>query len=161
MRKGHWSDRLGAIDTDVAALEEKIKTPAGAAGSTQNPAQAIRAATGQPKRISVPCNHTPPSSFHPGEPLSLKLQVSATHDSPSVVHLYYRHVDQGERWLSKEMQKSGDGYSTEIPGDYTNSAFALQYYFEMQREEAAWLYPAFNPTLSNQPYYAISKRSGA
>jgi hypothetical protein len=161
MRKGHWSDRLGAIDTDVAALEEKIKTPAGAAGSTQNPAQAIRAATGQPKRISVPCNHTPPSSFHPGEPLSLKLQVSATHDSPSVVHLYYRHVDQGERWLSKEMQKSGDGYSAEIPGDYTNSPFALQYYFEMQREEAAWLYPAFNPTLSNQPYYAISKRSGA
>jgi hypothetical protein len=161
MRKGHWSDRLGAIDTDVAAMEEKIKTPAGAQGSTQNPAQAIRAATGQPKRISVPCNHTPPSSFHPGEPLSLELQVSATHDSPSVVHLYYRHVDQGERWLSKEMQKSGDGYSAEIPGEYTNSAFALQYYFEMQREEAAWLHPAFNATLSNQPYYAISKRTGA
>jgi hypothetical protein len=161
MRKGHWSDRLGAIDTDVAAMEEKIKTPASAQGSTQNPAEAIRAATGQPKRISVPCNHTPPSSFHPGDPLSLKLHVSATHDSPSVVHLYYRHVDQGERWLSKEMQKSGDGYSAEIPGDYTNSAFALQYYFEMQREEAAWLHPAFNATLSNQPYYAISKRTGA
>jgi hypothetical protein len=161
MRKGHWSDRLGAIDTDVAAMEEKIKTPASTAGSTQNPAQAIRAAIGQPKRISVPCTHTPPSSFHPGESLSLKLQLSTTHDSPSVVHLYYRHVDQGERWLSKEMQKSGEGYSAEIPDDYTNSAFALQYYFEMQREEAAWLFPAFNATLSNQPYYAISKRSGA
>jgi hypothetical protein len=161
MRKGHWSDRLGAIDTDVAAMEEKIKTPSSAQASTQNPAEAIRAASGQPKRISVPCTHTPPSSFHPGEPLSLKLEVSATHDNPSVVHLYYRHVDQGERWLSKEMQKNGDGYSAAIPSEYTNSAFALQYYFEMQREEAAWLYPAFNATLSNQPYYAISKRSGA
>jgi hypothetical protein len=38
----------------------------------------------------------------------------------------------------------------------------LQYYFALQRgSDAAWLYPAFNPTLSNQPYYAISKRSNS
>ena len=30
---------------------------------------AIRAATGRPNRLSVPCTHTPPSSFHPGQPL--------------------------------------------------------------------------------------------
>jgi hypothetical protein len=47
-----------------------------------------------------------------------------------------------------------------IPGDYTNSIYSLQYYFELQRRtDAAWLYPAFNATLSNQPYYAIAKRS--
>jgi hypothetical protein len=36
----------------------------------------------------------------------------------------------------------------------------LQYYFALQRgADAAWLYPAFNSTLSNQPYYAVAKRS--
>jgi hypothetical protein len=161
MRKGNWSDRLAAIDTDVAAMQEKLQSPPTGAGTAQNAAGAIRAATGKPKRISVPASHTPPTSFHPGEPLSLALRVTAAQDGPSVVKLYYRHVDQAERWLSKEMQKSGDGYSAAIPGDYTNSAFPLQYYFELQHEDVAWMYPAFNATLSNQPYYAIAKRSGA
>jgi hypothetical protein len=158
MRKGNWSDRLGAIDIDVAAMKEKLQAPPTSTGSAQNAAGAIRAATGIPKRPSVPSTHTPPSTFQPGQPLSLTLQVQG---GPSAVRLYYRHVDQAERWVSVEMKKSGEGYTAAIPGDYTNSAFALQYYFELQREDVAWLYPAFNSTLSNQPYYAISKRSGA
>jgi hypothetical protein len=161
MRKGNWSDRLAAIDTDLAAMKEKVQTPPAPLGSAQNAATAVQAAVGRPKRPSVSCTHTPPSSFHPGQPLSLPLHLAAAQDGPSVVHLYYRHVDQAERWLSTEMKKGADGYSAAIPGDYTNSAFALQYYFELQREDVAWLYPAFNATLSNQPYYAIAKRSGA
>jgi hypothetical protein len=36
----------------------------------------------------------------------------------------------------------------------------LQYYFELRHENAsAWFYPAFNSTVSNQPYYAVSKRN--
>ena len=80
------------------------------------------------------------------------------HWAEQVVKLYYRHVDQAERWTSTEMKKR-DEYTAAIPGDYTNSAFPLQYYFELEREDAAWLYPAFNATLSNQPYYAIAKRN--
>lgn len=48
--------------------------------------------------------------------------------------------------------------SAEIPGEYTQSPFPLQYYFELQSSSAAWLQPAFNSTLSNQPYFAISNR---
>jgi hypothetical protein len=58
------------------------------------------------------------------------------------------------------MQCNNDSYSAAIPGDYTSSVYPLQYYFELGRaNESAWFYPAFNSTLSNQPYYAISKRS--
>jgi len=58
------------------------------------------------------------------------------------------------------MQPGTDGYSASIPGDYTQSVYPLQYYFALQRgADAAWLYPAFNSTLSNQPYYAVAKRS--
>jgi hypothetical protein len=60
------------------------------------------------------------------------------------------------------MQHDHNAYSATIPAKYTNSAFPLQYYFAFQRgADAAWLYPAFNSTLSNQPYYAIAKRSGS
>jgi hypothetical protein len=164
MRRGNWSDRIPGIDKDIVAMESKLQTPPASSESSHNVEQAIRAATGRPNRPAIHCVHTPPASFHPGQPLVLSLLVPgvAAHDAPSAVHLYYRHVNQAERWLSLEMQRGRDGYDAAIPGSYTNSAFPLQYYFLLQRRvDAAWLYPAFNSTLSNQPYYAISKRSGS
>ena len=68
-------------------------------------------------------------------------------------------MNQGERWLSEEMQNGRDGYSAAIAADYTNSVYPLQYYFVLQRgTDSAWFFPAFNSSLSNQPYYAIAKR---
>jgi hypothetical protein len=155
MRRGNWSARMAGIDMDIAAMEKKLEAPP--TGSTQNAASAIRAATGKPSRPSAPCVHTPPSSFHPGQPLSLSLSASG---HSGAVHLYYRHVNQGERWVSMEMQRSHNGYGAAIPGNYTNSVYPLQYYFVLGRgSEAAWFFPAFNASLSNQPYYAIAERS--
>jgi hypothetical protein len=155
MRRGNWSARMAGIDADIAAMEKKLQSPP--AGSPQNAASAVRAATGKPNRPSVHCVHAPPSTFHPGEPLSLSLSAAG---HAGAVHLYYRHVNQGERWVSMEMQRSNNVYGAAIPGDYTNSAYPLQYYFVLRRgSEAAWFFPAFNATLSNQPYYAIAERS--
>jgi hypothetical protein len=161
MRRGHWSDRLPAIDKDIAAMQGKLQSPPTATASAQNAEQAIRGTTGKPIRPSVHCTHAPASSFHPGQALPLSLLVTGitAAGAPKSARLYYRHVNQGERWLSVEMQRGHDAYSAAIPGEYTNSVYPLQYYFELQRADAAWLYPAFNATLSNQPYYAISKRS--
>lgn len=145
-------------------MESKLQTPPASTEFAHDVERAIQAATGKPSRPSVRCAHPPPASFHPGQPLSLSLGVSAVaaHEEPTAVHLYYRHVNQAERWLSVEMQHDHNAYSATIPAKYTNSAFPLQYYFAFQRgADAAWLYPAFNATLSNQPYYAIAKRSGS
>ncbi len=164
MRRGNWTDRLPGIDKDIAAMESKLQTPPASTEFAHDVERAIQAATGKPSRPSVRCAHPPPASFHPGQPLSLSLGVSAVaaHEEPTAVHLYYRHVNQAERWLSVEMQHDHNAYSATIPAKYTNSAFPLQYYFAFQRgADAAWLYPAFNATLSNQPYYAIAKRSGS
>jgi hypothetical protein len=160
MRRGNWADRLPGIDKDIAAMESKLQTPPASPGPRAE--RAIQAATGRPNRPSVHCVHTPPASFHPGQPLSLSLLIPgvAAHEAPSAVLLYYRHVNQAERWLYVEMQRDHSGYSAAIPGTYTSSVFPLQYYFAFRRgADAAWLYPAFNSTLSNQPYYAIAKRS--
>ena len=164
MRRGNWTDRIPSIDKDIAAMESNLQNPTASPEPSHNVEQAIQAAAGSPKRPSIRCIHTPPPSFHPGQPLSLSLLIPgvAAHDAPNAVRLFYRHVNQAERWLSVEMQPGHDGYSAAIPGSYTNSAFPLQYYFVLQRgTDAAWLYPAFNSTLSKQPYFAIWKRSGS
>jgi hypothetical protein len=164
MRRGNWTDRLPGIDKDIAAMESKLQTAPASTESGHNLERALQAATGKPSRPSISCALTPPANFHAGQPLSLSLLVrsAAAHDAPTAVHLYYRHVNQAERWLSAEMQRDHTGYSAAIPAEYTNSLFPLQYYFAFQRgTDVAWLYPAFNSTLSNQPYYAIAKRSGS
>ena len=162
MRRGHWSDRLAGIDTDLAAMEQKLQSPPAATNSRQPVSQAVAAATGRPNRPSIPCTHIAPDSFDPGQPLALTLQVSATSPAtaPAGARLYYRHVNQGERWRSAEMQGDGGKYSAAIPANYTQSPYPLEYYFGFERgNESAWFFPAFNATLSNQPYYAVSKRS--
>jgi len=161
MRRGHWSDRLAGIDADIAAMALKVQSPATSTTSLPETAHAIAAATGRPHRLAVACTHTSPRSFSSGQPLPLVLQVPVANgpNAPIAVRLYYRHVDQAERWTWLEMQGNGGRYSAAVPGEYTQSPFPLQYYFELSREnQAAWLFPGFRATLSNQPYYAVSKR---
>ena len=158
-RRGHWSDRIPGIDADIAAMKTKLDTPPAASGSAEATARAIRVANSKPVRVSVHCTHEPAESFHPGSALHLSIKL-APGAAVAGARLHYRHVNQAERWIAVDMQKDGAGFSGEIPAAYTDSLYPLQYYFELQnKEKAAWLYPAFNATLSNQPYYAISTRS--
>jgi hypothetical protein len=159
MRRGSWSDRTAAIDRDLAAMRVKVENPTQATGSSSDAAAVTKAAAAKPGRPAIPCTHTAPKSFHPGSPFALSLVLGETADPPLTVQLLYRHVNQGERWRSAEMQRGQNEYRCSIPGDYTGSMYALQYYFVLQRGSAAWLYPGFNTTLSNQPYYAVSMRS--
>ena len=155
MRRGHWTDRIPAIDADIDAMQQKLASPP-AVASSAGAEQAIAAAIGKPSRPSAHCTHTAPESFHPGNPLPLSLSVT---DSIQSVRLHYRHVNQAERWLSTEMQSGNGRYSAAIPAEYTQSPYPLQYYFELTHSgSAASLYPPFNSTLSNQPYYAVYKR---
>ena len=72
---------IGAIGSPVsmriiAAMQNKLQS---SVWFTRRPrrqyrASAIQAATGRPNRPSVHCVHTPPASFHPGQPLSLSLR---------------------------------------------------------------------------------------
>jgi len=161
LRRGHWSDRIPAIDADIAAMKAKLQSPPASSGSAEAIARATRAAAARPIRPAVHCTHVADATFHPGKALHLSLQipVGATNAAASA-RLHYRHVNQAERWLAVDMQKDHAGYSAEIPAEYTDSVYPLQYYFELDnKQKEAWLYPAFNASLSNQPYYAISRRS--
>jgi hypothetical protein len=148
IRRGYWAGRTPEIDEDLIALEKYF----GDKPIQQSAGQAIQQATKVSQRPVVAAEHTIPETFHPGSDLHLAITT------PSVVTgsiLWYRHVNHGERWLSVSMQKTGNAYRASVPSGYTNSPYPLQYYFELSMTDAAILHPPFNPTLSNQPYYAI------
>ena len=50
MRRGHWSDRLAAIDKDIGAVTERVRSAGQPDVSTQNTRRAIAEATGRPGR---------------------------------------------------------------------------------------------------------------
>lgn len=158
-RRGNWSDRLPGIDTDLAAMQAKVESAS--PGSGWNAAEAIRTAIARPSRKNIPCIHKAPEIFQPGLPLTLTVEIptSAEGPAPTSMRLYYRHVDQAERWTSVELSHQNGRYAGVIPGEYTMSEFALQYYFGADDGKSmAWLYPGFDKTLSNQPYFAVYKR---
>lgn len=93
-------------------------------------------------------------------PLELELELSAPGGKGRVARLHFRHVNQAQLWRSEEMTPRGDRYRAAIPADYTHSPYPLQYYFELSEgSDSAWLYPGFDPTLSNQPYLVVRQAS--
>jgi hypothetical protein len=156
-QRGHWLDRLPGIDADIAAMAKRLDSTAKATEQSARVQAAIQQALGHPQRNSVACNHTPPAHFVPGEPLPLVLSVAAS-AAPISARLYYRHVNQSERYQIAEATPQGREYHAEIPASYSMSVYPLQYYFELkQAPETAWLYPGFAPDLANQPYFVVRR----
>ena len=160
VRRGHWLDRLPAIDKDLAAMEALITSaPTGPNGNELKAKQAVLASTGRPRRPFVLCTHTPPKFFRPGEPVSMTLSIPAAAAGTKVseIRLHYRHVNQAERWQVTDLRRTNDQtYTGAIPESYSKSAYNLQYYFELRHgARLAWLHPGFDKELANQPYFLI------
>jgi hypothetical protein len=161
--RGHWLDRLAALDQDVerlAKLVEKAEPegPAGPEGARERLRAALRLALAPPRRPSLPCRHTPPAPFRPGQPVAIELAPGPTDDQerPIAVRLHYRRVNQAEAHRSLDMRAEGERWVATVPGSYTQSPYALQYFFELRdRPGRAWLHPGFEADLCNQPYFVV------
>ncbi|HYL76689.1 MAG TPA: hypothetical protein VEU96_20915, partial [Bryobacteraceae bacterium] len=148
--RGHWLDRLPAIDADIALLEKRL--PSAKINSDPKVKAAIAEAQGRPQRPSAAMRHRAPDRFQRKQPLALELAGPAL----ASARLHYRHVNQAERWQSAVMDRKGPAYVAAIPGSYTDSMYPLQYYFELKSApDRAWLYPGFPPDLAGAPYYVI------
>lgn len=151
--RGHWQDRLPAIDADIAAMEAKLKEPPNAKANVdpQKVAAAIAAVLEPPKRLVFDVTHRPPASFKPGDSIAFELQSSA-----ASAHLHYRRVNQLEPWQVIAMPLSAGKFSATIPADYTRSAYPIQYYIELRNAAgAATIYPGLNETFTQQPYIVL------
>jgi len=156
--RGHWLDRLPAIDEDIELMVKKLEQTQHSINAQQdNVKSAIQEALGRPVRSSVVCHHTQPKHFKAGEPLDLEFSIQKAIRS---AQLYYRHVNHAERFEKVEMQLIGNRFRATIPADYTDSMYHLHYYFELYEEpRKALLYPGFTKDLTNQPYFVIRMTS--
>ena len=129
--RGHWMDRLEDIDADI----EDMKKHLGPDGPMP------------PHAIDYPqatIKHTPPAHFEPGKDLEILAQGEGV--------IFYRHVNQAERWQMRETEQRERGLVRAIiPAEYTNSKYSLQYYFSVTGK----LYPGFGSDLDGTPYYVV------
>jgi hypothetical protein len=164
-QRGQWLDRLPAIDQDIAELEKLLKQPLTADAASQKTDSKIieqamqtvfKSQYNEPPQLEG--FHTPPPSFQRGKPFSVVANVSKAHRSVNMagLNLRYRHVNQAEIWQSVEMEQTGEKYHAVIAGDYTDSPFPLQYYFQIcAKPGKAWLYPGLEQRWQGQPYFFI------
>jgi hypothetical protein len=67
-------------------------------------------------------------------------------------------VNQSEAYQIVDMRGQSGTWRFTIPGDYTDSAYPLLYYFELRDAGGhAWLHPGFEPDLANQPYFVVRR----
>ncbi len=157
--RGHWTDRLDAIDKDLADMEAQSKAEPAVApeSSTVTWAKAISRPgfAAFPRQFHPRCHHLPPATFRPGESISIEIAAETGYRLASAV-LHYRHVDQSDAYRTAEMSADGGRFRAEIPGRYTDSPYPLLYYFELHDPRgAAWIYPGLSADLANQPYFIV------
>jgi hypothetical protein len=133
--RGHWLDRLAEIDADLEDMKRHGRMEA------QPPT-----ATTTGKRPAL--QHTVPARLPPGQPLELRFSSA---DDWGAVQLYYRHVNQAERWRQIEVPWRDGAYSATIPADYVHSPYPLQYYFVVLGTQV----PGFGDDLSGTPYFVV------
>jgi hypothetical protein len=126
--RGHWLDRLPAIDLDIAFMTNLLEQSKSIVPNQMvNVRSAILEARERPKRASGVCRHIVPAGFKPGQPLDIEFIFEKT---PASAHLYYRHVNHAERYESKQMELLANRYIATIPATYTASDYPIQYYIE-------------------------------
>jgi hypothetical protein len=161
--RGHWLDRLAAIDEDIADMERRAQSrpsdgPTNAASSAAI-TPTIQAVLDRRQRPAARVSHTPPPSFRPGQPVIVELVLLDQQPSVTAVRLYYRQVHQAQLYQVVDMQAQGNRFGATIPGRYSDSPYPLEYYFELHGEAGqAWLYPGFDATLANQPYFVVRQK---
>jgi hypothetical protein len=151
--RGQWNDRLALIDADIAEMEQGLSSAT--ATDDERVIGAVAQALARPKRVVSRCRHQPPARFRRKEAMPLQIAVMG---GARAVRLYYRHVNQAERFESVEMEAWSGTYRATVPAEYTDSPYPLQYYFEVRdAARKAWLYPGFAPDLANQPYFVVRR----
>jgi hypothetical protein len=155
-QRGHWEDRLAALDRDRAAMAS-LAAPRPLDGAAADRSRAWARAVVAPKeRPRPPVRHAPPPSFERARPLAVELDASGV----EAVRVRYRHTNQAEPWQGEAMAREGRAWRAIIPARYTDSVFPLQYYFELvlARPNEVVLCPGFDASWSNTPYWVVRQR---
>lgn len=71
----------------------------------------------------------------------------------------YSYRIWGRNLYNPKTDPEGWQFHAVIPAAYTQSPFALQYFFELHASpEQAWIFPGLGRTLSQQPYFVVRQK---
>ena len=94
-----------------------------------------------------------PPSFVPGKAVRIVFRGDGT--IGQCVTLHYRHVNQAQAWHSVMMKRTGGAFTATIPAAYSQSDYALMYYFSWLEGDRVVMAPGLSEDLSSQPYMVI------
>jgi hypothetical protein len=144
-QRGHWSDRLAAIDNDIDTMSKfSVDKP-----MSRSAADAIKRVLQPPARTNVAIEHTPAKSFKRGQ----DLPIEARSGSALRLVLHYRITHQAKPWQSVEMTGESGKFLATIPSGDTSDAFPLQYYFSIHSRDgaSAEIFPGLGEILMGVP----------
>ena len=153
--RGSWQNRLDDIEREVKelatfALREWPEPDHDAAAAERAMA---RLAAAPPPRASA-ATLSAPETYTRGQPVEVTL--SGAGDGEAL--LFFRPVNQAQRWSSMPMEKKSGRLTATIPAEAVDGEFHLQCYAVLPGEASAVILPGFNDTLSRQPYLLIRQR---
>lgn len=152
--RGHWKDRLPAIDQDLNYMEQLLNEKIGESATFPIKPNSSGSYWLDMRPPMPSCEHAIPVEFNPGQPLELTL--ASISNKIHSVKLHYRHVNQVEAYQIETMYEKEGVWQFTIPGDYTDSDYSLMYFFELRDNSGhAWIYPGFKSDFANQPYYQV------
>jgi hypothetical protein len=156
--RGHWSDRLPAIDADLRDMRDRLREPAPAPDGVVDVVALVDAAE---RRPVVEIAHAPPEGFVPGEPLTLRVGVGGE-DAGRVagIQVRFRPMNHALAFSACEMRRSDEEYTAELPGSELTGEHPLAYAFEVRTDRAACRHPGLGPTLTEQPYVVVRPARG-
>jgi hypothetical protein len=147
--RGHWRDRLPAIDRDIEDLEfwyinDRDRHP-------EDPARAAESLSrmrGWAGTASAPLTGQVPTAFKQGQPLVVRLDVPGA----GAARLHFRRVNQSESWSSLPMERRDGALAASIPAGITDTAFPVQFYVSLEDGGRATLAPGLSEDLCSVPY---------
>ena len=155
--RGHWQDRLAAIDRDIAAVEARRRGALAAGGVDQATLERAVAAVlvaGCPGRRSQ-SSTPPPVDFRPGEAITLSFRVSSGADA---VRLLSPAPQPGRRpGAELETARDGEWWRAAVPADDTHSPYPIQYYLALRSAQGFALWPGFAADFTGQPYRVVRR----
>src|SRR6185437_14154141 len=154
-QRGHWLDRLPAIDADIDAMKRQLASARARPGPPAPKNPGIDELLSDARGPEPTLRHSAPAHFVPGKPLHIGFGV----DGNTVVasaRLLYRHVDQAEEYRSLALTEQQGELQAVIPAAYTASKYPLQYFLELHVGQGrAHRYPGFTSEIGNQPYFVV------
>jgi hypothetical protein len=154
-QRGHWLDRLPAMDADIDAMSQQLASARARSAQVAGSPGVLHELLSDARDSSPTIHHRPPESFVPRKPLALTV-VFDRGGMPTSARLLYRHVNQAEEYQAVDLIENRGEYRAVIPAAYTASNYPLQYFFELTYEQSrARRYPGFASELGNQPYFVV------